>query len=110
MRGPGNTLHLPPLSVKITVMLIPQYSLRWLLGVMTGSAVVFSIFAMGLRGNLWAAGGSVAILAVVVAALVHVGLFVLVWFAGLVLRIVLPSMWKRPASDIDAPVSAVVVE
>jgi hypothetical protein len=60
-------------------MLIPQYSLRWLLGATTVCAMACSVFAMALRGSLLAAAVSMAIVALVAMELVHVVLFVLVW-------------------------------
>jgi len=65
-------------------VLIPQFSLRWLLGVMTASAGVFAIFGMAVRGYLWAAGVSAAIIALVVAMLVYAALFGIVWIFSLV--------------------------
>lgn len=68
-------------------MLIPQFSIRWLLGVTALCAVAFSIVALAVRGQQWAIGVSAALLALVVLALVHAGLFCLVWvFAGLIGR------------------------
>lgn len=59
-------------------MLIPQYSLRWLLAITTLVALAFSIAALGLHGVVWAAAVSIAMLASVVLIAVHVALFALV--------------------------------
>jgi heme/copper-type cytochrome/quinol oxidase subunit 2 len=60
-------------------MLIPQYSLRWLLAATTIAAVVFSVVAMGVHGSHWALAASAGILALVILAVVHVMLFTLIW-------------------------------
>ena len=60
-------------------MLIPQYTIRWLLGLTTVCAVIFSIFAVAMRGSFLAAGVSMAIIALVVVILVHMVFFGLVW-------------------------------
>ncbi len=60
-------------------MLIPQFSLRWMFGLTTVCAVIFTILAAGLRGNSWAVGVSVGLLALVVMLSIHAGLFALTW-------------------------------
>jgi hypothetical protein len=65
-------------------MLIPQFSLRWLLGVTTLSAGVFSIFALAINGSIVAAAISVAILSLVVVILVHAAWFGLIWVLSVV--------------------------
>jgi len=74
-------------------MLIPQFSLRWLLAVMTASAVVFTVFGLAMNGQLWAVGVSVGIVALVVLLLVHFLLFMLVGVAG-----ALAATKRRPPS------------
>jgi hypothetical protein len=60
-------------------MLIPQYSLRWILGAMTLLAVVFLFVGQAVAGKHWAIGVSLAVLALSAAMLVHAGLFFVVW-------------------------------
>jgi hypothetical protein len=60
-------------------MLLPQFSLRWMFGIMTGCAAVSAVFALALRGSGVATAVSVAILALVAVLLVHVTLFALLW-------------------------------
>ena len=68
-------------------MLIPQFSLRWLLAVTTACAVAFSVFGLALRGSPWAQGVSIAIVALAVVLLVHAFLFTLLWvFSVIVFR------------------------
>ena len=67
-----------------TRMLIPQYTIRWLLAVMAACAVVFSIFALAVRGSPWARGVSVAILSLVVVLLIHAFVFAVLWVFSVV--------------------------
>lgn len=67
-------------------ILIPRYSLRRLLGVSIGCAVVFSIFALarqeylnGYKQGCWATGISVAIISLVLVFLLHAAVFAVVW-------------------------------
>jgi hypothetical protein len=72
-------------------MLIPQFSIRWLLGVTAVCAVIFSIFASALQGAGWALGISAAVLALVTAMLVYAAMFALLWLFSLLV----PSL-RRP--------------
>ena len=68
-------------------MLIPQFSLRWLLALTTACAVAFSIFGLAVRGSPWAQGVSIAIVALAVVLMVHAFLFTLLWvFSVIVFR------------------------
>ena len=60
-------------------MLIPQYSIRWLLMLTAACAAVFSVFGLAVRGSPWAQGVSIAVVALVVVLLVHALLFTLLW-------------------------------
>ena len=78
-------------------MLIPQYTIRWLLAVMAACAVVFSIFVLAVRGSPWARGVaqgvSVAILSLVIVLLVHAFVFTLLWLFS----VVTSRFFGRPA-------------
>ncbi len=63
----------------MTLMLIPQFSIRWLLGVTAVCAVFFSIVGLGVRGHAWAAAVSIGIGSLVILAVVYALLFALVW-------------------------------
>lgn len=65
-------------------MLIPQYSLRWLFGLITAAAGVLSIVAVGVRGQAWALAVSIGLLSIVVSALVYAAAFGLVWLFSVV--------------------------
>ena len=62
---------------------IPQFTIRWLLGLMTVCGVVFSIVALAMRGHFWALGISVALGTLVLFMLIAACLFLIVWlFTG----------------------------
>jgi hypothetical protein len=65
-------------------MLIPQFSLRWMLAATSVLAVVFLVFAQAVRGSSWAVGVSVATLLLAGTMLVHGLLFFLVWLFSLI--------------------------
>ena len=75
-------------------MLIPQFSLRWLLAVTTISAVVFLIFAQAVQGSGWAVGVS---LAVVMLALVF-GAYATLFFGVWVFSLIFSGRRSRPRS------------
>jgi hypothetical protein len=60
-------------------MLIPQFSIRWLLAVMTLAAIAFSIVGLAVRGSLWAVAVSTAIGSFVLLMLIYSLLFSVVW-------------------------------
>lgn len=65
-------------------MLIPQFSIRSMLLLTAGCAVVFSVVGLALRGHYWAAGVSIGVLSLVAAFVVYALFFALVWGAALV--------------------------
>jgi hypothetical protein len=60
-------------------MLAPRFSIRTLLVMISGGAVVFLVAGMAVRGQLWAWGVTIAALSVAVAAVAHGAWFGLVW-------------------------------
>jgi hypothetical protein len=58
---------------------IPQFTIRWMLGLMTGWAVVFSIVALAMRGHYWALGISVALGTLVLFMIIGAALFSVIW-------------------------------
>ena len=58
---------------------LPQFSLRLLLAVTTGFAMICSILAFAVRGESWAVAISVALGALAATLLIYAGLFALVW-------------------------------
>ncbi|MEE8452286.1 MAG: hypothetical protein V3R99_10240 [Thermoguttaceae bacterium] len=65
-------------------MLIPQFSIRWLLALTVVCAGVFSILQAALGGSHWATGVSIAIGSAVVLLLAYAATFALVWLISLV--------------------------
>jgi asparagine N-glycosylation enzyme membrane subunit Stt3 len=73
-------------------MLLPRYSLRWLLGLMTACSVLFLVMARAYEGKQWAIAVSVAIGSLVVVAIVQG----LVFLLGLLSAVVANSFRARP--------------
>ena len=67
-------------------MLIPQFSLRFLLAVTTVAALVCLVISLAVQGHQWAAGVSIGLLALAVALALHGLLFFLVWLFSLLSR------------------------
>ena len=60
-------------------MLIPRFSIRWLLA-LTGFCGLFSVvLAAGWRGEYWAAALAIAILALIFTLIVHAAIFCMAW-------------------------------
>jgi hypothetical protein len=55
--------------------LAPQFTLRWLLGVMTVCAFLFAVFGSAARGHAWAIGVSTGIAVLAVMPLIYAMLF-----------------------------------
>lgn len=64
-------------------MLIPQFSIRWLMAATIAFALVSSLFALALQGYPWAAGAAIAVLSLALTVAVWVVLFGLIWMATL---------------------------
>lgn len=64
-------------------MLIPQFSLRWLLGLTTVAAVICAIVAWGMTGHRWALAVSFGLASLVVLAAVHGLMFAIIWAVSL---------------------------
>jgi hypothetical protein len=60
-------------------MLLPSFSIRALLLMLTLGAIAFLIVGMGFRGQTWAWGASVAIFSLLVTAIVHAAWFGIIW-------------------------------
>jgi hypothetical protein len=63
--------------------IIPQYTIRWLLGLTTVWGMIFSIVAFAIRGHIWAVGVSVAICSLAAFMLVCAFIYSVVWFCSL---------------------------
>lgn len=66
-------------------MLIPQFSLRWLLGATTLVAVLCAIVAWGLTGQRWAIAVSIGLASLVLLMAVYALFFTAIWGLSLLL-------------------------
>lgn len=69
--------------------LLPQYSIRLMLGVTAVAAVVFSVVGLAAREHAWAVGVSVGVAALVVTLATYVTLFGVMWGFSVVVAPVL---------------------
>jgi hypothetical protein len=60
-------------------MLVPRFSIRTLLAMLTVGAVACLIAGMAYRGQYWAWGVTIALASLVVTALLHAALFGVIW-------------------------------
>jgi len=60
-------------------MLIPRYSIRWLLGLTTFSAGVSLVLAHAVRGQAWAIGTAAGLWTLVVVAIFFIVAFLCAW-------------------------------
>jgi hypothetical protein len=60
-------------------MLIPRFSLRWLLAVMTLCGLLAYVVSQAVMGKAWGIAFSVAIGALLVTAIVYALVFILAW-------------------------------
>lgn len=72
-------------------MLIPQFSVRWLLALVAVCALLFWVFSQALAGTSWAVGISVAVISLIVIFCVHAVFFWLTWLLAVLL-----GQFKRP--------------
>jgi hypothetical protein len=60
-------------------MLLPRFTIRTALAVVTGCAFLFLIVGMAYRGQMWAWGISIGAVSLLLTALVHAAWFGVVW-------------------------------
>jgi len=60
-------------------MLIPRFSIRWLLGLTTFSAGVSLVLAYAVRGQPWAIGIVAGLWTVVIIAVFYASAFIMAW-------------------------------
>ncbi len=60
-------------------MIIPQFSIRSLLYLMTASGAVFLVVGLGVRGRMWAAGVTAALIMGAAVLVVQALAFWLLW-------------------------------
>jgi amino acid transporter len=76
-------------------MLIPRFSIRWLLVGTTVCAVFFLIVSLGVRGYLWAAAVSIAVGSLLLVALLQMLFFIVVWSYARLVDVVRPAKQHR---------------
>ena len=76
-------------------MLLPRFTIRALLVMLTVCAFVFVIVGMAFRGQHWAWGVTIGLLSLMFMALVHSA-----WFGAVWLLSQLASTQRRPREDI----------
>jgi hypothetical protein len=84
-------------------MLIPRFSIRWLLGLTTFSAGVSLVLAYAVRGQPWAIGIVASLWAVVIIAVFYASAFILAWLLNQSLAAT--YLKRRPAGDSPFAVS-----
>src|SRR5881275_2651546 len=63
----------------IVSMLIPRYSLRWLLGLTTVSAGISLVLSYAVRGQAWAIGITAGLWVFVAVAVLFIAAFLCAW-------------------------------
>jgi hypothetical protein len=89
-------------------MLLPRFSLRQLLGLITGCSVLFTIASFAVRGQHWA----IAVIAGIGSLLVIFGIYALMFIATLALSVLFgaqksSSLRQSPFAD-DSPSPRVI--
>lgn len=77
----------------MATMLVPQFTIRWLLALTAVLACVFSVVGLAVRDEVWAQGISAGLIALLAGMVVYAALFALVWLAGEVV-----ARLRRPPS------------
>lgn len=87
-------------------MLLPRFTIRTLLAILTAAAVVFVMVGTAFRGQYWAWGVTIAIISCIVTALSHMAWFGIVWFFARMpeSRGAAPAA-ATPAPDVSASIS-----
>jgi Zn-dependent protease with chaperone function len=77
-------------------MLIPRFTLRWLLGLTTFCAGVSLVLSYAVRGNAWAIGVSAGLWSLVIVGLFYVAAFLAAWLMAQAMTALRSSL--RPAA------------
>lgn len=95
-------------------MLVPQFSIRWLLVVTMIAAVIFSIIALGMRGHHWATAVSAGLLALTISVGFYGLLFFVAWvFSEIATRCMQPrgdSPFLSALNQAEAPATPILLE
>lgn len=60
-------------------MLIPRFTIRWLLGMMVVAGVISLVLAQAVRGDAWAIGTVIGIQSLVLVFFAHACVFAVAW-------------------------------
>jgi len=82
-------------------MLIPRFSLRWLLALTTVSSVFFYVMTLAVRGSQWAIALTAAISGFLLTMLVYAMLFGVAWMLAEFMRLFRPRR-VQPSSPFAA--------
>lgn len=63
-------------------MLIPRFTVRWLLALMAVCALLAFVISLAVGGQLWAMAMSLAVVSVLVVLILHASIFCLAWGAA----------------------------
>ena len=77
-------------------MLIPRFSLRWMLFVLSASGVFFLFVSLAVKGHAWAIGVSTALATVLAALTIQTAFFGAAWLLATLLGFARPR--RRPSS------------
>ena len=60
-------------------MLIPRFTLRWLLGLMVVAGLISLVLAQAVHGNAWAIGLVIGLSSLALVFVAHASVFVVAW-------------------------------
>jgi hypothetical protein len=84
-------------------MLIPRFTLRWLLGLTTFCAGVSLVLSYAVRGNAWAIGASAGLWSLVIVGLLYVAAFLAAWLMAQAMTALRSSLPGAAASAGESP-------
>jgi hypothetical protein len=89
-------------------LVLPRFTIRTLLAILTAAAVVFVMVGTAFRGQYWAWGVTIGIISCIITALSHSAWFGIVWFFGRLpdRRTELSETAKAPLVPADATTPA----
>lgn len=83
-------------------MLIPRFSVRWLLGLTTVSALVSLVVSFAVRGQAWALGLTAGLWCLAIAFLLYVSAFLAAWLLANT-KLAFSTLARRPAVLGESP-------
>ncbi|MDX1948041.1 MAG: hypothetical protein SFU86_21760 [Pirellulaceae bacterium] len=71
-------------------MVIPRFSIRWLLGLTAVCAAISLVLSYAARGEPWGIGAAIGLASLVLLFLLHAGTFAVAWLLSQALAVVDP--------------------